>query len=89
MNSFHESPQSDATALIDRLVAGELTEVERRELLLSLESEPDGWRRCALAFLEDQAWRTRLFGRRPCRRCPRFPARASGDGWRWSRRSWR
>jgi anti-sigma factor RsiW len=42
---------------IDRLVDGELSGNERRELLLRLESEPDGWRRCALAFLEAQSWR--------------------------------
>src|SRR5260370_8705607 len=40
--------------LIDRLVDGELGEAERRELLLRLESNPDGWRRCALAFIEAQ-----------------------------------
>lgn len=43
--------------LLDRLVDGELTDAERRELLLHLERTPDGWRRCALAFLENQAWR--------------------------------
>jgi hypothetical protein len=48
--------------LIDRLVDGELPEDERRALLLRLEAEPDGWRRCALAFLEAQAWRHSLGG---------------------------
>jgi hypothetical protein len=43
--------------LFDRLVDGELNEVERRQLLASLEERPDGWRRCALAFLEAQSWR--------------------------------
>jgi hypothetical protein len=43
--------------LIDRLVDGELPDAERRALLLRLEHEPDGWRRCALAFLEAQSWR--------------------------------
>jgi hypothetical protein len=43
--------------LIDRLVDGELPNVERRQLLFQLETEPDGWRRCALAFLEAQGWR--------------------------------
>jgi anti-sigma factor RsiW len=42
---------------LDRLVDGELLEPERRALLERLETEPDGWRRCALAFLEAQAWR--------------------------------
>jgi hypothetical protein len=41
----------------DRLVDGELTEEERRELLASLDDESGGWRRCALAFLQSQCWR--------------------------------
>ena len=44
----------------DRLVDGELNESERRALLLALEQQPDGWRRCALAFLEAQEWRGAL-----------------------------
>jgi hypothetical protein len=40
----------------DRLVDGELSSDERRALLQSLDSRPDGWRRCALAFLEAQFW---------------------------------
>lgn len=43
--------------MIDRLVDGELPDAERRQLLLRLDAEPDGWRRCALAFLEAQTWR--------------------------------
>lgn len=42
--------------IIDRLVDGELDENERREALLAIESSPDDWRRCALAFLEAQQW---------------------------------
>jgi len=42
--------------LLDRLVDGELPAEQRRTLLLHLDAEPDGWRRCALAFLEAQAW---------------------------------
>lgn len=45
---------------LDRLVDGELNNAERRALLLQLENEPDGWRRCALAFLEAQSWRAAL-----------------------------
>ncbi len=45
----------------DRLVDGELSETERRELLSNLDDEPSGWRRCALAFLEAQEWK-RQFG---------------------------
>ncbi|HEU5119097.1 MAG TPA: hypothetical protein VFT74_21080 [Isosphaeraceae bacterium] len=45
---------------IDRLVDGELADFERRALLLELDTQPAGWRRCALAFLEAQEWRTAL-----------------------------
>ena len=41
----------------DRLVDDELSDTERRQLLASLDDEPGGWRCCALAFLEAQAWR--------------------------------
>jgi len=49
MTSEHET-------WLDLLVDGELDEPRRRELLLALDATPDGWRRCALAFLEAQAW---------------------------------
>jgi len=55
-----DSRRSPDDRLIDRLVDEELSELERRELLLRLESEPDGWRRCALAFLEAQTWQESL-----------------------------
>ena len=42
---------------IDRFVEGELSQPERRALIVRIENEPDGWRRCALAFLEAQSWR--------------------------------
>ena len=41
----------------DRLVDGELFPDEYRRLLESLDDEPEGWRQCALAFLEAQAFR--------------------------------
>jgi hypothetical protein len=41
----------------DRLVDEDLNEEERRELLGRLDDEPDGWRRCALAFLQAQCWK--------------------------------
>jgi hypothetical protein len=47
-------------AMIDRLVDGELSGDERRELLAALDAQPDGWRRCALAFLEAQTWQSEL-----------------------------
>ncbi|MGH7200161.1 MAG: hypothetical protein ACREJB_06120 [Planctomycetaceae bacterium] len=45
---------------LDRLVDGELSESERRGLIARFDELPDGWRRCALAFLEAQAWRTAM-----------------------------
>ena len=46
--------------IFDRLADGELNEPQRRELLATLDSRPDGWRRCALAFLESQEWNEQL-----------------------------
>jgi hypothetical protein len=51
---------SDENLRFDRLVDGELSEEERRELLAGLDDEPGGWRRCALAFLQAQCWRQSL-----------------------------
>ncbi|QDV37368.1 hypothetical protein [Tautonia plasticadhaerens] len=45
---------------LDLLVEGALPDLERRALLLALDAEPGGWRRCALAFLEAQSWRTAI-----------------------------
>ena len=52
--------QNDDDVRFDRLVDGEATPNEYRELLAALEDEPGGWRRCAMAFLEDQALRREL-----------------------------
>jgi hypothetical protein len=46
----------------DRLVDGELSPEEYRALLASLDDAPDGWRNCALAFLEAQALATEIGG---------------------------
>jgi hypothetical protein len=51
---FEEQAHDDT--VFDRLVDGELTTIERRRLLASLDDQPGGWRRCALAFLEAQCW---------------------------------
>ena len=59
MNHLRPTPE-----LFDRLVDGELSESQRTELLNSLDQEPDGWRRCALAFLEAQCWKKELGGLR-------------------------
>ena len=46
----------DAERWLDQLVDGELTDDQRRQLLTKLDAQSDGWRRCALAFLEAQSW---------------------------------
>lgn len=45
---------------VDRLVDGELSDAERRDLLLASDRDPDGWRRIALAFVESQTLRREL-----------------------------
>jgi len=45
---------------LDRLADGELSREEYAELLCSIEHEEEGWKKCALAFLESQALRTDL-----------------------------
>ena len=58
MNESHPIATTgiDQTVL-DRLVDGELDVAARAAALRALEAEPGGWRRCAMAFLEAQAWR--------------------------------
>ena len=61
MSDFDDNTRPASPAQqFDLLVDGELSEADRRALLLQLEHEPDGWRRCALAFLEAQCWRAEL-----------------------------
>lgn len=55
-------PHGTGQQLLDLLVDDELNETERRDVIKRLEEEPDGWRRCALAFLEAQSWRRELGG---------------------------
>ena len=55
-----EELRRDESRVLDRLVDGELSQHERRELLAALDDEPGAWRRCALAFLEAQSWRWQL-----------------------------
>ena len=56
MNAMNkENEQSDDDARFDRLVDGELSPCEYQALVASIDDEPGGWRRCALAFLEAQA----------------------------------
>ncbi|HEV2969410.1 MAG TPA: hypothetical protein VGY55_05410 [Pirellulales bacterium] len=67
MNDFSQAEHSFDPQTLDRLVDGELAETERRDLLQSLDQRPDGWRQCALAFLEAQSWGQTLtrFARNP------------------------
>src|SRR5437773_2733963 len=55
-----ELPPEQFDLWLDRLTDGEVPEPQRRALLSRLEQSPGGWRRCALAFLEAQAWREAL-----------------------------
>jgi hypothetical protein len=59
MNPIDEDKPTDVDQF-DLLVDGELSESQRRELLLRLDGEPGGWRRCALAFLTAQSWKQEL-----------------------------
>ena len=52
MSSF---PIQIDAEIIDELVAGNLKGEEYRQVLRSLEAQPEKWRDCALAFLEEQA----------------------------------
>src|SRR5437588_8567053 len=56
---------------LDQLAEGELGPSERRRLLAALDEEPDGWRRCTLAFLETQSWR---------QACRQLAAKSDGPG---------
>jgi hypothetical protein len=41
---------------LDRLVDGELNDTRRRDVIEALGRDRDGWKRCALAFLESQSF---------------------------------
>lgn len=60
MNAPEEPRIDDAT--LDMLVDGELSDQERKALLMSLDQTREGWRRCALAFLEARTWSESLAG---------------------------
>src|SRR5688572_17851334 len=77
-------------ALFDRLVDGELSNDERRNLLQRLERAPEGWRRCALAFLEAQEWGRELRGvAHTAETLPQFDLASRAVGARpWSQSGW-
>lgn len=68
--------------LIERLVDNELGEQERYDLLNYLDSTQDGWRNCALSFLEAQSFHSSLkkaYGKKsevPFKLYPLFPSKA-------------
>jgi hypothetical protein len=72
--------------LLDRLVDGELDEARRAALLQSLDTAPDGWKRCALAFLEAQAWQQAMRTSPVQARTPVFSATPTGRQMMLSRR---
>ena len=49
--------KEDMQPTLDRLVAGELSKPELRELVKWLDENPQGWRQCALTFMEEQGWK--------------------------------
>lgn len=57
---MNESNDPITGELLDHLVEDELELIQRKRIIASLDSEPDGWRRCALAFLEKQSWQRSL-----------------------------
>jgi hypothetical protein len=56
MSDHDSDPNPPLSELIDRLVDGGLTPAQLRLAIDELDRAPDGWRRCALAFLEAQCW---------------------------------
>jgi hypothetical protein len=54
MSTSLKTPDDDAR--FDRLVDGALSPAEYKTFVAALDEEPGGWRRCAMAFLEAQAW---------------------------------
>jgi hypothetical protein len=73
MNPIVSAARFVDQALIDRLVDGELQEDERRMLVAQLDQTSGGWRACAMAFLESQAWKGAL--RQPGAAPPVAPGR--------------
>jgi hypothetical protein len=41
---------------LDRLVDGELSDAEQQRIVSTLDQIPNGWKKCALRFLESQIW---------------------------------
>jgi hypothetical protein len=63
---------ADLDRTIDRIVDGGLSPARLREAVARLDAAPDGWRRCALAFLEAQCWGDALRTQGPMLPAPRL-----------------
>ena len=80
MTDIHRRTEAGvAQAVIDRLVDGELDETARAAALRALDAEPGGWRRCATAFLEAQAWRQAAESAGPAAAAPPVATRSQGS----------
>ena len=62
MSDSFEGSGAEAQRWVDLLVDGELDDERQRQALLALEAQPDGWRRCALAFVEAQTLKREMRG---------------------------
>jgi hypothetical protein len=60
MNERFKFANLSEPEVFDRLVDGELSQAEEQAILAALDARPDGWRRCALAFLQARAWKDGL-----------------------------
>lgn len=60
--------------VLDLLVDGELSDEQERAVIARLDQTPDGWRRCALAFLEGRGWQRAAQAMTPPRERERPPA---------------
>ena len=84
----HKTNGSLDDSSLDRLVDGELSAAEYGELVSALDTAPDGWKRCALAFLEAQAWGGEMRAvRADLDRPPRLPSEPTTET-TWRRPTW-
>ena len=76
MNDERTNTLTGDQQLVELLADGELDEGRRRELLSRLDGMREGWKRCALAFLEAQTLRAALRARTQASRGTPQPALA-------------
>jgi hypothetical protein len=76
----------DDDGRLDRLVDGELSAAEYRSLLAALEDDPNGWRRCAMAFLEAQAWEREIPAIQTVDRREKSVSKLARNPWQWANR---